>query len=90
MFTFWGQHWLRHSTSLADDHLNLAPFEELIKISAKNSSGTVTLCYHVDLAIDIPNITENYINSHFSLVIIGNLGITNAYLRNKSVSAVNS
>ena len=36
---------------------------------SKNTSGTVTLCYQVNLAIDIPNITENYTNSHFFLDI---------------------
>ena len=61
MFTFWVQHWLRHSTSVADDFTIWRIDQNL----SKNSSGTVTLCYHVNLVIDIPNITENDINSHF-------------------------
>ena len=32
---------------------------------SKNTSGTVTSYYQVNLAIDSPNITEDYINSHF-------------------------
>ena len=36
----------------------------------KNIIGNVASSYQVNLAIDIPNITENYINHTFSLVDI--------------------
>ena len=39
----------------------------------KNITGNVALSYQVNLAIEIPNITENYIIRTFSLVDIGYL-----------------
>ena len=54
-------------------HVNISPFEKITQNLSKNTSGAVTLCYQVNLAIDIPIITENYINSHLSLVTLGYL-----------------
>ena len=39
----------------------------------KNIIGNVALSYQVNLTIEIPNITENYINSHVFTCDIGNL-----------------
>ena len=44
----------------------------------KNIIGNVALSYQVNLVIEIPNITETYINfAHFHL---STLGVCNAYL----------
>ena len=50
---------------------------------AKNIIGNVASSYQVNLAIDIPNITENYINSH--VFHLSTLGICNAYLNIRHV-----
>ena len=39
----------------------------------KNNNGNVASSYQVYQGIEIPNIIENYINSHVSLVDISNL-----------------
>ena len=48
----------------------------------KNIIGNVASSYQVNLTIEIPNITENYINSHVSLV---DIGYCNAYLNIRHV-----
>ena len=47
----------------------------MTKNLVKNIIGNLALSYQVNLAIEIPNITENYINQHFLLVDIGYLQI---------------
>ena len=48
----------------------------MTKNLVKNIIGNVALSYQVNLGIEIPNITENYINHTFSLVDIGYLHST--------------
>ena len=72
---WWRQYLVRHSagaTARVGVYVNISPFEEWLKISSK-IIGNVASSYQVNLAIEIPNIAENYINSHVSLVDIGYL-----------------
>ena len=67
LFTgWWRQYLVRHSTGVTGwvgVYVNISPFEERLKISSKTSLAS-SYMYQVNLAIEIPNITENYINSH--------------------------
>ena len=66
MFTFWGPHWYIMSQHRCS-RWSCKPFTiwRITQNLGKNSSDTVASLYQVNLAIDNPNITEKYINSHF-------------------------
>ena len=64
LFTGWWRQYLVRQITGVTDRLNISPFEELTQNIAKNIIGNVASSYQVNLAIETPNITENYINSH--------------------------
>ena len=65
LFTFWQQCWVRHST-LANEwvcvYVNICTIWRITQNLVKNIISNVASSYQVNLAIEIPNITENYMS----------------------------